>query len=91
MPRPRSQKQTRLPRVADNATTNPDLNPAILDGGIALRASPDGDANEDIVPAVVKQNEDSSSALSDVPEPESQAKNKRHCFKEDAEESCSGG
>jgi len=68
MPRLRSQKQTRLPHVADNATTNSDLNPAILDGGVALRASPNGGANENIVPAVVKQNEDSSSVLSGVPE-----------------------
>lgn len=49
----------------------------MLDGGVALRASPDGDANEDIVPAVVKRNEDSSSALSGVPELESPAKNTR--------------
>jgi UV DNA damage endonuclease len=68
MPRLRSQKQTRPPRVADNVTTNSNLNSAILDGGVALRASPDGDANENVVPAVVKQNEDLSSALSDVPE-----------------------
>lgn len=57
---------------------NPDLNPAILDGDIALRASPDGDVNGDIVSATVKQNEDSSSELSDIPELEPPAKkNKR--------------
>lgn len=75
-PKPGSRRA--FQRVADNATTNTDLNPAILDGGVALRASPDGDANEDIVPAVVKQNEDSSSALSDAPELEPPAReNKR--------------
>lgn len=54
MPRLRSQKQTRLPRVADNATTNSDLNPAMLGGGVALWASPDEHANEDTVPVVVE-------------------------------------
>lgn len=44
--------------------TNPDLNVDVIDAPNALRASPDSDVNEDIVPGVVKKED---SPLSDAP------------------------
>lgn len=57
-------------------TTNPENNGDIVDAPEALRASPDGEANTNILPPKVEQ-DDSDSPLSDVPAAEPPAKKAR--------------
>lgn len=51
--------------VSTAVETDPDLNPSVIDAPNALRASPDSDVNEEIVPGEVKAEE---SPLSDAPD-----------------------
>jgi len=57
-------------RKKGKVITNPNKNAEIMDAPDALRASPDSDINEDLVPGPVKRDEGEESPLSDVPEVE---------------------
>jgi len=64
--------------------TNPNKNAEVLDAPDALRASPDSDVNEDIVPGRVKLEDASDSSLSDVPEVEPPKKKQKGGKKKDS-------
>lgn len=51
-----------------DAQTNPVLNPEIVDAPNALRASPDSDVDRRLAPGPIKDERESGSPLSDVPE-----------------------
>lgn len=51
-----------------DAQTNPLLNPEIVDAPNALRASPDSDVDKRFAPGPIKDERESGSPLSDVPE-----------------------
>ncbi|KAK4945670.1 hypothetical protein LTR28_007979, partial [Elasticomyces elasticus] len=68
-PPPNPPERRTSARGAAKNITNPDINGKIIDAPDALRASPDSDVNEKIVPGPVKYDESSDeSPLSDVPE-----------------------
>lgn len=60
-------------RVATKASTNPDVNPDVVDAPDAWRPSPDSDINEAIAPSTLIE-ADSDSSLSDAPTIESPKK-----------------
>ena len=66
------------------ATVNPDKNPEVIDAPNALRASPDSDVNEKIIPGPVKTEDASDSPLSEVPEVAPPKKKPRGGKKKDA-------
>ena len=72
-PHPPPKRQRPL-RTNSKLATNPDEYSQIRDGPDAARASPGGDGNGALAPALLKQTEEEDSPLSDVPEIKQPAK-----------------